>query len=123
MALALIRPQDRLIACELEPRAAAALKGVLRGDRRAKVLARRRLDRARRLCAARRSAAVSSWSIRRSSRRPISRGSASVLAGAHRKWPTGIYVLWYPIKEARRARHLGAAVAASSKCRPCCAAK
>ena len=38
IALALIRPQDRLIACELEPRAAAALKGVLR-DRRAKVLA------------------------------------------------------------------------------------
>jgi len=38
LALALIRPQDRLIACELEPRAAAALKGVLR-DRRATVLA------------------------------------------------------------------------------------
>ena len=38
LALALIRPQDRLIACELEPRAAAALEGVLR-DRRAKVVA------------------------------------------------------------------------------------
>ena len=37
IALALMRPQDRLIACELEPRAAAALKAVLR-DRRAKVL-------------------------------------------------------------------------------------
>jgi 23S rRNA (adenine2030-N6)-methyltransferase len=35
------------------------------------------------------------------------------LAGAHRKWPTGIYMLWYPIKEreapdalARRLRKL-----------------
>lgn len=24
---------------------------------------------------------------------------SSVLAAAHRKWPTGIYMLWYPIKE------------------------
>jgi 23S rRNA (adenine2030-N6)-methyltransferase len=37
-----------------------------------------------------------------------------VLEAAHRKWPTGIYMLWYPIKErgapdalARRLRRLG----------------
>ena len=24
---------------------------------------------------------------------------AQALAAAHRKWPTGIYLLWYPIKE------------------------
>ena len=38
------------------------------------------------------------------------------LADAHRKWPTGIYLLWYPIKHreapdalARRLRKLGVA--------------
>ena len=38
---------------------------------------------------------------------------AGALAAAHRKWPTGIYLLWYPIKErdapdalARRLRRL-----------------
>src|SRR5690242_10905776 len=35
----LLRRQDRLIACELEPKAAAALKTALRGDVRAKALA------------------------------------------------------------------------------------
>ena len=29
----------------------------------------------------------------------------------HRKWPTGIYLLWYPIKEPRRARRAGTAAA------------
>ena len=38
---------------------------------------------------------------------------SSALAAAHRKWPTGIYLLWYPIKDrgapdalARRLRKL-----------------
>jgi len=35
----LLRPQDRLIACELEPRAAIMLAAALRGERRAKVVA------------------------------------------------------------------------------------
>ena len=111
LALALIRPQDRLIACELEPRAAAALKGVLR-DRRATVLA------------------IDGWTalgayVPPKERRgvvlvdpPFEEGAdfsrlSSALAAAHRKWPTGIYMLWYPIKErdapdalARRLRKL-----------------
>ena len=49
---ALLRPQDRLIACELEPQAAAALERDLRGDRARQGDRDRRLDRARRLCAA-----------------------------------------------------------------------
>ena len=109
--LHLMRPQDRLIACELEPRAAAALKGVLR-DRRAKVLA------------------LDGWTALGAYVPPKERRGvvlvdppfedaadftrlASALAAAHRKWPTGIYLLWYPIKErdapdalARRLRKL-----------------
>src|SRR6185295_2758835 len=36
---ALLRKQDRLVACELEPQAAAALEQALRGDGRAKAIA------------------------------------------------------------------------------------
>jgi 23S rRNA (adenine2030-N6)-methyltransferase len=108
----LMRPQDRLIACELEPRAAAQLAASLRGDSRAKALA------------------IDGWTaigayVPPKERRGVvfidppfeepadfSRLSAA-LAGAHRKWPTGIYVVWYPIKSreapdalARRLRRL-----------------
>jgi 23S rRNA (adenine2030-N6)-methyltransferase len=111
IALALMRPQDRLIACELEPRAAAALKGVLR-DRRAKALA---LDGWTALGAyvppkERRGVVLVDPSFEEAA--DFSR-LASALAAAHRKWPTGIYMLWYPIKErdasdalARRLRKL-----------------
>ena len=111
VALALIRPQDRLVACELEPRAAASLKAVLR-DRRAKALA------------------IDGWTALGAYVPPKERRGvvlvdppfedaadftrlASALAAAHRKWPTGIYMAWYPIKErdapdalARRLRKL-----------------
>jgi 23S rRNA (adenine2030-N6)-methyltransferase len=112
IAKALLRQSDRLIACELEPRAAAALKGVLRSDARVKVLA------------------VDGWmavnaTIPPKERRglvlidPPYEDSADftrlpgTLVSAHRKWPTGIYLLWYPIKDreapdalARRLRRL-----------------
>jgi 23S rRNA (adenine2030-N6)-methyltransferase len=111
LALALIRPQDRLIACELEPRAAAVLKGVLR-DRPATVLA------------------LDGWTALGAYVPPKERRGVVLvdppfedaadftrlsgdLAAAQRKWPTGIYMLWYPIKErdapnalARRLRKL-----------------
>jgi 23S rRNA (adenine2030-N6)-methyltransferase len=98
VALSLLRPQDRLIACELEPRAALSLKGVLRGDDRAKAIA------------------LDGWTalnayVPPKERRgvvlvdpPFEDGGdftklSSVLVAAHRKWPTGIYMLWYPIKD------------------------
>jgi 23S rRNA (adenine2030-N6)-methyltransferase len=108
----LLRPQDRLIACELEPRAAGALEAVLRGDRRAKALA------------------IDGWTALAAYVPPKERRGlvlvdppfeeaadferlTGALAAAHRKWPTGIYMLWYPIKDpdapgalARRVRGL-----------------
>ena len=113
IARALLRPQDRLIACELEPRAAASLKTALRGDPRAKVLA------------------IDGWMALNANVPPKERRGlvlidppyedaadfmrlSGALGEAHRKWPTGIYLLWYPIKErdapdalARRLRRLG----------------
>jgi 23S rRNA (adenine2030-N6)-methyltransferase len=97
IALALMRPQDRLIACELEPRAAASLQTALRRDRRAKALT------------------IDGWTALTAYVPPPERRGlvlvdppfeeaadftrlSSALAAAHRKWPTGIYMLWYPIK-------------------------
>jgi len=98
IALALMRRQDRLIACELEPRAAGLLKIALKGESRAKVLP---LDGWMTLNAnvppkERRGIVVVDPPYEESA--DFTRLSAT-LAQAHRKWPTGIYLLWYPIKE------------------------
>jgi len=93
-----LRPQDRLIVCEVEPRSAAALVASLRGDRRAKVLT------------------IDGWMALGANVPPKERRGlvlvdppyedaadftrlSAALSSAHRKWPTGIYMLWYPIKE------------------------
>jgi 23S rRNA (adenine2030-N6)-methyltransferase len=95
---ALLRPRDRLIACELEPHSAATLTSALRGERAAKVLA------------------IDGWTalgayVPPKERRGLvlidppfeatdefGRLSAS-LAAAYQKWPVGIYMIWYPIKD------------------------
>ena len=113
IARAWLRPQDRLIACELEPKAAASLDRHLRGDNRIKTLV------------------VDGWTaLSAYVPPPKRRGLVLVdppfeqeadfhrlshgLAAAHRKWATGIYALWYPIKGrnepdalAKRLRRLG----------------
>jgi len=98
LAQALLRPQDRLIACEIEPGAVAALNGHLRGDARAKAVM------------------IDGWTALTAYVPPKERRGlvlidppfeqpgefsrlAQGLAAAHRKWPTGIYLLWYPIKD------------------------
>ena len=109
---ALLRRQDRLIACELEPSAAASLQVVLHGDARAKALA------------------IDGWMALFANIPPKERRGLIVidppyeegveftrlfdtLAQAHRKWASGLYLLWYPIKAreapdalARRLRRL-----------------
>jgi 23S rRNA (adenine2030-N6)-methyltransferase len=110
-----LRSQDRLTACELEPGAAAALADSLRGDARAKAVA------------------IDGWmALNAYVPPPERRGAVLVdppfeegddfrrlsdhLATAQRKWATGIFVLWYPIKDpgesealARRLRRLAMA--------------
>jgi 23S rRNA (adenine2030-N6)-methyltransferase len=112
IAQALLRRQDRLIACELEPAAAAALKAALHGDARVKALA------------------IDGWMALFANIPPKERRGlilidppyeenlefarlSDSLVQAHRKWPTGVYLLWYPIKAraapdalARRLRRL-----------------
>jgi 23S rRNA (adenine2030-N6)-methyltransferase len=112
---ALLRPQDRLIACEVDPRAAASLKTALRGEANAKVLP------------------FDGWMGLSANVPPKERRGlvlidppyektddfdrlSGAFAQAHRKWPNGLYLLWYPIKAreaadalARRLSRLGVA--------------
>jgi 23S rRNA (adenine2030-N6)-methyltransferase len=95
----MLRRQDRLIACELEPKAAAALTAHLRGDPRAKSLV---LDGWTALAAyvppkERRGLVLIDPPFEQPDEfSNLTKG----LEAAHRKWPTGSYLLWYPIKDA-----------------------
>ena len=111
----LLRPQDRLIACELEPGAAAALARYLSRDARCKAVA------------------IDGWTALNAYVPPKERRGlvlvdppfedagdfprlARMLSAAHRKWATGTYLAWYPIKqqsapEALARRLAGAGIA------------
>jgi 23S rRNA (adenine2030-N6)-methyltransferase len=101
-----LRPQDRLTACEREPSAARALSARLRGDRRAKAVA---IDGYMALNAyvppqERRGLVL----VDPPFEQPDEFGRlAQSFAGAHRKWPTGIYALWYPIKDTHETEGFG----------------
>ena len=108
-----LRAQDRLVACELEPNAAACLERHLGQDRRIKAIP------------------IDGWTALNAYVPPKERrglalidppfedpGDFSRLAqgleSAHRKWANGTYLLWYPIKTreqpdalARRLRRCG----------------
>ena len=97
---ALLRDQDRLVACEREPDAAQALAAFVHGDARLKAV---EIDGYTALNAyvppkERRGLVL----IDPPYEQPDELARLSdALAGAHRKWPTGIYALWYPIKDMR----------------------
>jgi 23S rRNA (adenine2030-N6)-methyltransferase len=95
---AFLRASDRLVACELEPNAAASLRRNFAKDWRIKVIA------------------IDGWTALNAYVPPKERRGlvlidppfedsgdfarlAHGLAAAHRKWASGTYLLWYPIKE------------------------
>src|SRR5581483_7072590 len=110
IARALLRPQDRLTACELEPSARKALIEALRRDTQARVVD------------------LDGWTALPAFVPPNERRGlvlidppfeakdeferlAGGFAAAFRKWPTGSYLLWYPAKSRRAADELARAVA------------
>jgi 23S rRNA (adenine2030-N6)-methyltransferase len=110
VARALMRPQDRLVACEIVPDARKRLIAALRKDPQARVVD------------------LDGWTglpafVPPNERRGLvlidppyeSRDEfdrmADGFAGAFAKWPNGIYMLWYPIKERRAADTLAKRVA------------
>jgi 23S rRNA (adenine2030-N6)-methyltransferase len=110
---AFLRAQDRLVACELEPNAAASLKRNFAEDRRIKAIA------------------IDGWTALNAYVPPKERRGlvlidppfedsgdfprlAQGLEGAYHKWAHGTYLLWYPVKAreqpdalARRLRRSG----------------
>jgi 23S rRNA (adenine2030-N6)-methyltransferase len=111
IARALLRPQDRLVACEVEPKARKRLIDALRRDTQARVVD---LDGWVALPAfvppnERRGLVLIDPPFEQKDEfERLARGFEEAFA----KWPTGIYVLWYPVKSRRAtdalARHVAA---------------
>jgi len=110
IARALLRPQDRMTACELEAGAQRQLVACLRRDEQARVVK------------------IDGWTALSAYVPPHERRGVVLVdppfektdefdrlaAGfetAYAKWSTGIFMLWYPLKDARAAGQLGARVA------------
>lgn len=110
VARALLRPQDRLVACELEPKTRRQLIDALYNDKQARVVD------------------LDGWTalpafVPPNERRGLvlidppfeSRDEFTRLAEgfstAHARWPTGIYMLWYPAKDRRATDSLADHVA------------
>jgi len=100
IAAALARPQDRLIFCELHPEDRATLDSAFARDRRAKVIG------------------IDGWTALKAYLPPPERRGLVLidppfeepgefqrfeegLTEAHSRWATGVYLFWYPVKDAR----------------------
>ena len=110
IARALLRPQDRLTACEVEPGARKQLIDALRRDAQARVVD---LDGWVALPAfvpphERRGLVLIDPPFEESNE---FERLADGFAAAFMKWPTGIYMLWYPAKSRRAADTLARRVA------------
>lgn len=121
-ARALLRPQDRLTACEVEPSARKALIDALRKDPQARVVD------------------LDGWTALPAFVPPNERRGLVLIdppfeakdeferleqgfGAAFAKWPTGIYMLWYPAKSrratdqlARQVAHMAASTKPAGKC-------
>src|SRR5882724_9299387 len=112
IARALLRPQDRLVGCEMEAVARKSLIDALRRDEQARVVD------------------LDGWTALPAFVPPNERRGlvlidppfeardeftrlATGFAAAFAKWPSGIYMLWYPVKERRATDALAQAVARS----------
>jgi 23S rRNA (adenine2030-N6)-methyltransferase len=115
-ARALLRPQDRLTACEVEPKARQQLIDALRRDTQARVVD---LDGWTALSAfvppneRRGLVLIDPPYEQRDEFERLAEGFSEAFA----KWPTGCYLLWYPVKSRRvtdeLARHVSKCVGAA----------
>ncbi|MBN9002496.1 MAG: 23S rRNA (adenine(2030)-N(6))-methyltransferase RlmJ, partial [Rhizobiales bacterium] len=113
IARALLRPQDRMVACEVAPAPRKQLIDALRRDEQARVVD------------------LDGWTALPAFVPPNERRGlvlidppfeqpdefdrlARVFAESFAKWPTGIYMLWYPVKNRRATDALARQVAAAA---------
>jgi 23S rRNA (adenine2030-N6)-methyltransferase len=110
IARALLRPQDRLTACEVEPKARRRLIDALRRDTQARVVD---LDGWLALPAfvppkERRGLVLIDPPFEQKDEfERLAKGFAEAFA----KWPSGSYLLWYPVKSRRASERLASHVA------------
>jgi 23S rRNA (adenine2030-N6)-methyltransferase len=110
IARAMLRPQDRMVACELEPKARKQLIDALRRDTQARVVD---LDGWVALPAfvppkERRGLVLIDPAFEQKDEfQRLADGFAKSFA----KWPTGSYLLWYPVKSRRATDGLASQVA------------
>jgi len=101
LALALLRPDDRMIASELHPEDVELLRQALRGDRRAKVLALDGWQAIRALLPPRERRGLVLIDPPFENAGELDRLVAG-LADGLRRFATGTYMLWLPIKDQRQ---------------------
>ena len=108
-----LRPEDRLTLCELHPEGAAALKRDMGGDKRVRVMASDGYAALNALLPPpeRRGLVLVDPPFEKTDE--FDRLLAAVLR-AHAKWPTGSYMLWYPLKNRAAVGRFAAGLATSA---------
>jgi 23S rRNA (adenine2030-N6)-methyltransferase len=97
LLLALARAQDRVLACELHPEDSEALRRALGADPRLRVTTGDGYERLQTLVPPKEKRGL--VLIDPPFEQPDEfEHLARAFVAAHRKWPTGAYVLWFPIK-------------------------
>ncbi len=104
LALAAMRPQDRLAACELHPEEGAALKANLTHDTRATVHLRDGYDAIRALLPAKEKRGLVLIDPPYEAQEAEYPRVLDAVREALGRWPTGGVAVWYPIKQ-RRTLH------------------
>ena len=112
LAHALLRPHDRLILCELHPDDATALRRLFRGDARVHVHARDGYEALGAFVPPPERRGLVLIDPPYEERDELVHVVAA-LRGAHGRWPTGQYALWYPIKARGAVERFHAALAGS----------
>src|SRR4051812_44904809 len=117
IARALLRPQDRLTACEVEPKARKRLIDALRRDTQARAVARDGWTALPAFVPPKEGRGLILIDPPYEQKDEFER-LAEGFAEAFAKWPTGIYLVWYPVKSRRAsdglARHVAGVVGAAA---------
>jgi 23S rRNA (adenine2030-N6)-methyltransferase len=112
IALSLLRAQDRMLLCELDADAAARLAAEFAGDRRAEIHRRDGFEALAALLPPTERRGLVLMDPAYEGRDEYAR-AADALVRAHRRWASGMYALWYPIKDGRDVAGLHQRLAAA----------
>lgn len=94
-----MRPQDRLVACELHPEESALLKAEFRGDKQVAIHERDGWEALGGLLPPKEKRGVVLIDPPYEAQEDELKLAGTALKEAHRRFPNGILALWYPIKE------------------------